>query len=152
MKEHTRRWLYNKDVFSILRMGFLENHRGDFSMMTLFLHYLHTMLTNKLRWSSIAREEDRAKRQLCADAFSDNKRMQDFQFICNTKGTQTETLTFSSIYTQIECQLQSDFAALCNIKDLWNDHLSVSFEQESDQSECDSQNEYDRFSNAGEIM
>ena len=115
-------------------------------------YIIYTMLTSKLRWSSIAREEDRAKRQLCADAFSHNERMQDFQFICNTKGTQTETLTFSSIYTQIECQLQSDFAALCNKKDLWNDHLSVSFEQESDQSECDSQSEYDRFYNAGEIM
>ena len=94
------------------------------------------------RQSSMTREEERAK-QLCADALSHNKRMQDFQFICNTKGTQTETLTFSSIYTQTECQLQSDFVAPCNIKDLSNDHSPMLVEQESDQSECDSQNKYD---------
>ena len=46
-------------------------------------------------------------------------------------------------YTQTECQLQSDFAAPCNKKDLSNDYSPVSVEQESDQSECDSQNEYD---------
>ena len=95
------------------------------------------------RQSSMAREEERAKQQFCTDAFFHNERMQDFQFICNTKGTQMETSTFSSIYTQTECQLQSDFAAPCNIKDLSNDHSPVSVEQESNQSECDSQNEYD---------
>ena len=54
-----------------------------------------------------------------------------------------EKSTFSRIYTQTECQLQSDFSAPCNIKDLSNDHSFVSVEKESDQSECDSQNEYD---------
>ena len=77
------------------------------------------------------------------DAFSHYERMQDFQFIYNTKGTQMEKSTFSRIYTQTECQLQSDFSAPCNIKDLSNDHSFVSVEKESDQSECDSQNEYD---------
>ena len=91
----------------------------------------------------MAREEERATRQLCEHAFSHNERMHDFQFICNTKGTQTETSTFSSVYTQTECQLQSHFAAPCNIKDLSNDHSPMSVEQESDQSESDSQNEYD---------
>ena len=47
------------------------------------------------------------------------------------------------VYTQTEWQLQSDFAALCNMKDLSNDHFPMPVEQESDQSECDSQNEYD---------
>ena len=54
-----------------------------------------------------------------------------------------EKSTFSRIYTQTECQLQSGFSAPCNIKDLSNDHSFVSVEQGSDQSECDSQNEYD---------
>ena len=40
-------------------------------------------------------------------------------------------------------QLNVNFAALCNIKDLSNDHSPMSFEQESDQSECDSQSEHD---------
>ena len=91
----------------------------------------------------MAREEERAKQRLCADAFSHNEIMQNFQFICNAKGTQTETSTFSSVYTQTECHLQSDFAAPCNIKDLPNDHSPVPVEQESDQSECDSLNGYD---------
>ena len=49
--------------------------------------------------ASMAREEQRARRKLCADVFSHNERMQDFQFIRNTKGTQKETSTFSSVYT-----------------------------------------------------
>ena len=91
----------------------------------------------------MAREKERARRKLCADAFSHNERMQDFQFICNTKGTQKETSTFSNVYTQTDCQLQSDFAAACNIKDLSNDHSAMWVEQESDQSKCDLQNKYD---------
>ena len=73
----------------------------------------------------MAREKERARRKLCADAFSHNERMQDFQFTCNTKGTQKETSTFSNVYTQTDCQLQSDFAAPCNIKDLSNDHSAM---------------------------
>ena len=77
------------------------------------------------RSSSMTREVERAIRQLWADAFSHNERIQDFQFIFNTKGTQKETSTFSRVYTHTECQLQSDFAAPCNIKDFipscqWN--------------------------------
>ena len=90
----------------------------------------------------MAREEERTKRQLCEDAFSHNERIQDFQFICNIKRRQTETSTFSSVYTQTECQHQPEFAAPCNIKHLSNDHSLVSVEQESNQGECDSQNEY----------
>ena len=75
--------------------------------------------------------------------FSHNKRMQVFQFSCNAKGIERKTSTFSSAYTQIECQLQSDFAALCNTKYLRNDHSPVSIEQERDQSEFESQNECD---------
>ena len=124
-------------------MSFLENQRRFLNdvIPTLFKH--NADKEPQKRQSSMAREEERAKPQFCADACSHNKRMQDFQFICNTKRTQTETSTFSSIYTQTECQLQSDFAAPCNIKDLLNDHSPVSVEQESDQSECESQNEYD---------
>ena len=92
------------------------------------------------RRSSMARKEEIAKRQLCVDDFSHSERMQDFQFICNTKRTQSETSTFSSVYTKTECQLQSDFAAPCNIKDLSNDYSPVSVEHSG---ECDSQNEYD---------
>ena len=78
----------------------------------------------------MAREEERAKQQLYADVFSHNERIQDFQFICNTKGTQTETSTFSSVFAQTECQRHSDFAASCSIKDLSNDNSPVSVEQE----------------------
>ena len=67
------------------------------------------------------REEERVKQQIWADAFSHTKRMQDFQFICNTKGIQTETSTFPSVFTQAECQLQPIFAAPYNIKDWSND-------------------------------
>ena len=51
-------------------------------------------------------------------------------------------ITFFSVFTETECQFKSDFAARCNIKDLSNDHSPISIEQESDQSECDFQNEY----------
>ena len=50
----------------------------------------------------MAREEERAKRQLCVDASSHIKRIQDFQFICNTKGTQTETSTVSSATLRLD--------------------------------------------------
>ena len=78
-----------------------------------------------------------------ADTFSHNERMQVFQFSCNARGIETKTSTFSSVCTQIECQLQSDFAAPCNIKYLRNDHSPFSIEQERDQSEFESQNKYD---------
>ena len=125
-------------------MSFFENHRGYYSMMMPFLRYLNATLTNNLRkviQHGIGRRKNYTK--TFWGCFSHNERMQDFQFVCQTKGKQTKTSTFSSVHTQTECQFPLDFAAPCNIKDLSNKHSPVSVEQESGQTECDSQNEYD---------
>ena len=137
-------WSYDQDVFSTPRMSFLGSHGGDGSMMVPFLRYLNASLTNNLKKDNPAWQGK--KKELDVNfvrMLSPIMKVQDFQFICNTKGTQKETSTFSNVYTQTDCQLQSDFAAPCNIKDLSNDHSAMWVEQESDQSKCDLQNKYD---------
>ena len=95
-------------------------------MMMPMLRYLSTTLKNNLRkdhplWQGKKKDLN----DNFADASSHNEKGKDFQFICNTKGTQTETSILSSVYIQTECQFPLVFAAPCNIKDLSNDHFPV---------------------------
>ena len=78
--------------------------KPDLQVNTLFKHNADKQ-PQKGR-SSMAKEEERAKRKLCTNASSHSKRIKDFLFVCNTKGTQMERSTFSNVYTQTECQVQ----------------------------------------------
>ena len=95
-------------------------------MMMPMLRYLSTTLTNNLRKDDpLWQGKKKDLNDNFAYASSHNEKVQDFQFICSTKGTQTETSIFSRVYIQTECQFQLVFAAPCNIKDLSNDHFPV---------------------------
>ena len=126
-------------------MSFWENQRGDCSMMMPFLRYLNTMLTNNLRKGDPAWQGK--KKELNDNFVSMLSPIMKECTISNSFATPKEHKRkhqhFPVSTLKTECQLQSHFAAPCNIKDLSNDHSPMSVEQESDQSECDSQNEYD---------
>ena len=95
-------------------------------MMMPMLRYLSTTLTNNLRKDDpLWQGKKKDLNDNFAYASSHNEKVQDFQFICSTKGTQTETSIFSSVYIQTECQFQLVFAAPCSIKDLSNVHFPV---------------------------
>ena len=95
-------------------------------MMMPMLRYLSTTLTNNLRKDDpLWQGKKKDLNDNFAYASSHNEKVQDFQFICSTKGTQTETSIFSSVYIQTECQFQLVFAAPCNIKDLSNVRFPV---------------------------
>ena len=95
-------------------------------MMMPMLRYLSTTLTNNLRKDDpLWQGKKKDLNDNFAYASSHNEKVQDFQFICSTKGTQTETSIFSSVYIKTECQFQLVFAAPCNIKDLSNVHFPV---------------------------
>ena len=51
------------------------------------------------------REEARAKRQRCEDAFTHNEQVEEFEFECNTKSTQTESGNLVTTSTQTEIQM-----------------------------------------------
>ena len=95
-------------------------------MMMPMLRYLSTTLTNNLRKDDpLWQGKKKDLNDNFAYASSHNEKVQDFQFICSTKGTQTETSIFSSVYIKTECQFQLVFAAPCNIKDLSNVYFPV---------------------------
>ena len=74
----------------------------------------------------MAREEERAKRQLCVDASSHIKRIQDFPIHLQHQRNTNGNINSFQCYTQTGCQLQSGFAAPCNIKDLSSGHSPLS--------------------------
>ena len=66
------------------------------------------------------REEARAKRQRCEDAFTHNEQVEEFEFECNTKSTQTESGNLVTTSTQTEIQMV-DVAIQCKIDDVFVD-------------------------------
>ena len=124
-------------------MSFLENHRGVCSMMMSFLHYLNTALPNYLRKDDPAWQ---GKKKELNDNFvwmlsPITKKCRISNSFATPKEHKRKHQHFPA--STLRLNVNFNFAAPCNIKDLSNDHSPTSVEQESDQSECDSQNEYD---------
>ena len=127
-------------------MSFLGSHGGDCSLMVPFLRYLNASLTNNLRknkraWQGKNKELDVNFVQMFSPIM---KECRIFNLFATPKEHKRKHQHFPAYTLSLtDCQLQSDFAAPCNIKDLSNDHSAMWVEQESDQSKCDPQNKYD---------
>ena len=90
------------------------------------------------------REEAKAKRQLCEEAVVHQEQVDDFEFECNTKGTQTE-LTLEELYFQSQSLKKVDFGIQCFIED--SDELEhVSNDKETESETCKESDESDEES------
>ena len=120
-------------------MSFLENHRGDCSMMMPFLRYLYKTLTNNLRkddpaWQGKKKELNDNFVRMLSPITKECR-------ISNSFATPNEHKRKHQHFPASTLRLNVNFNQI--LQHRANDHSRVSLEQESDRSKCDSQNEYD---------